>query len=912
MKALTLGLTMAFAGVAFARTYTWKGTADRVNDWNWCEDGNFVEESAPPGMCDDIVVVPAGVRVRLLAEDDSSCRLVNALSLVNVQGSGADVGSVEINVGNNEKFSLLAPIHNWDEERQECNVVCGRIVKTGAGALVLAASGNNDYQTSIEVVEGVLKMNPEARGSSNYMFCDLIVSNGASLFTAPNGAYTRFVALRGTGTITNDTPNGSMLIPTGGTPTIPNVIEAFISPNIIFGPAGYVRMACASNMNNWCYAQGGGGLYPSGKGVVETPSFGSRLMPSYLGCLDYMQTLDGGGFYRYIGTDDETTTVNLSVSRPRTGASGIDAGPHGGVTFTGYWEVSSKDGIAGNANFYLCGSNAVPCKISCSAVAPNSDLATFSFTKSGTGTWRFTDTGNRYNRGSLWVDEGTVQFESIAEQGTTCSLGLSTLLFPRGYCGAIDGAETVDYAFSLGSEGKIGTLEYVGTNTVRQSTRSVALAGDGRLVNAARDNGAAARRYFSWFAGVKSIAAGLNRLILDGASDNGADEVANVTDGAVGRVGIVKQGTGTWRLTGVNTFSGPIEVKQGKLVLVTPHYTWFRVTFKGIKALDYPAYAGNKDTSLHELAFFDRDGFRQNIGLVRVEDSYYYDYWGNPATKFRDVLLPGEYTYAETLFFDTASSGWYYGRGNNEAERLFDHSKDNPAWVFQRYLPKTQGKTGLEDFPLPIVFRLPEGAKPVTSYDIVTHRENSENMGSYVLNPKCWTVEASVDGKNWNLLHTMEDSGASGQTLTIRGAGKWMGRDAEFSTDDGVKVPYTSGQPIAAAPSGEVGKSFADVEYVEVADGATLVAEGDITLKGIKVNAKGAGSLVGFQFADSGDFIVEGVPDESVVTLPGRYEQKLAKWTLKSSDYRVARRELVIDADGVARLYKRGFAIIVR
>ena len=885
-----LGLS-ALAGIgAFALVageVTWKadGDATRVNDYDWTNRDNFVGSTKP--AAGDTVFIPASTTVRLDASDADSAALVN--SLAKVQPAAA-TSRLHVNVASGT-FTLNVPY--YESYR-------GWLKKTGNGKLVLGAAGNHDYHVSVEVAEGVLQMNTNAVAGSNYFISDLAISNGATIFLCPNGAQIRCNHIYGTGLITNSY-RGSAFYIEGGTAAKPMEVYAKLGVTAYPFYQGYVRLMNPSNECEQCYT-----TRNSGDGTVEFATIGNIGDVSHVGNPKYLQTSRYGGTLRYIGTTGETTDRKLSVGYPQEGSSTFDAGPHGGLTFLGNWEVSNSKGAC---DFILTGSNTVPCVLA-NPMSPASNGSTFQFHKKGTGTWRFNDGATRSNRGGLWIDEGTIQFESIAEAGSACSLGLATYLFPRGYYGAMDGV-TTNYAVSLGAEGTTGTFEYVGTNTVRQLTRAAALAGDGRLVNSAADNGAESRRYFSWFAGFSSIADGLHRLILDGANANGGDEIANVADGATGRIGIVKRGSGTWRVSGTNTFSGPIEVEQGKLVLVTPHYTWFRVTLKGIKALDYSDYANKKETSLHELAFFDKDGYRQNIGLTRVEDKYGFKYSGNDATQFRDVILPGECTYAETPFFNTAVSGWYYGRDWGDVDKLFDNSTDG-QWAFQRYLPGSQGATGMNNFPLPIMFRLPEGAKPVTSYDIVTHRTGSSNMGSYVLNPKCWTVEGSVNGKTWVLLHTMEDSAADGQTLKIRGAGRWMGRDAAFSTNDGVTTPYTYGQTISVAPGGAVGTSFGSVEYVSVASNATLVAEGDITLNALKVGTGGIGTLVGFKYAEKGDFIVEDAQDEPVVILPGTYDQALNGWTLTSSDRGIARRRLVIDGSGVARLFKRGSVFLMR
>ena len=626
----------AFALVAGEVTWKADGDATRANDYDWTNRDNFVGSTKP--AAGDTVFIPASTTIRLDTSDTDSAALVNSLTKIE---PAADTSRLHVNVASGT-FTLNVPY--YESYR-------GWLKKTGNGELVLGATGNHAYHVSLEVKEGVLRMNTNAVRGTNYFFSDLAISNSATIFLCPNGAQIRCNHIYGTGLITNSYLGSAFYIE-GGTAAKPMEVYAKLGVTAYPFYQGYVRLMNPSNECKQCYT-----TRNSGDGTVEFATIGNIGDVSHVGNPTYLQTSRYGGTLRYIGTTGETTDRKLSVGDPKEGPSTFDAGPHGGLRFTGNWEVSNNQGAC---DFILTGSNTVPCVLA-NPMSPASNGSTFQFHKKGSGTWRFNDGATRNNRGGLWIDEGTIQFESIAEIGSACSLGLATYLFPRGYYGAMDGV-TTNYAVSLGAEGTTGTFEYVGTNTVRQLTRAAALAGDGRLVNSAADNGADARRYFSWFAGFSSITDGLHRLILDGANANGGDEIANVADGATGRVGIVKRGSGTWRVSGTNTFSGPIEVEQGKLVLVTPHYTWFKVTMKGIKALDYSDYAAKKETSLHELAFFDKDGFRQNIGLVRVEDQYALSYNGYAATKFRDVILPGECTYAETPFFDTAVNGWYYGR----------------------------------------------------------------------------------------------------------------------------------------------------------------------------------------------------------------------------------------------------------
>ena len=83
---------------------------------------------------------------------------------------------------------------------------------------------------------------------------------------------------------------------------------------------------------------------------------------------------------------------------------------------------------------------------------------------------------------------GVLEFDSIAERGTICSLGYQKVLHEN-YFGAKDASRAVPYAFRLGDgtnavRTATGTLSYVGAADASCSTRPIALSGAGRLRNA--------------------------------------------------------------------------------------------------------------------------------------------------------------------------------------------------------------------------------------------------------------------------------------------------------------------------------------------------------------------------------------------------------------------------------------------
>jgi len=203
-----LGMS-AIAGIGawalVAGEVTWKSDGDgtRANDYDWTNGNNFVGGAKP--VAGDTVIIPASTTVRLNASDADSVSLVN--SLVKVQPTGRS-SRLQVDVASGT-FTLSVP-YNRDD-------YMGWLAKTGNGELVLGATGNHAYHASLEVAEGVLRMNPNATSSSNYFFSELAISNSAVIFLCPNGANTRCGgAIYGTGLITNS-HNASPFYIQGGT-----------------------------------------------------------------------------------------------------------------------------------------------------------------------------------------------------------------------------------------------------------------------------------------------------------------------------------------------------------------------------------------------------------------------------------------------------------------------------------------------------------------------------------------------------------------------------------------------------------------------------------------------------------------------------------------------------------------------
>jgi autotransporter-associated beta strand protein len=217
-------------------------------------------------------------------------------------------------------------------------------------------------------------------------------------------------------------------------------------------------------------------------------------------------------------------------------------------------------------------------------------------------------------RGVWGVDEGTLQFTSLAEKGFISSLGLATELF-KDYCGAKDESKRASYAFALGGDSTEGALEYVGDKDEFCSERNAWLCGDGAFVN----NASSKIR----FRGVSSVAEGetpVSRLVkftVRGES-TAENEILDITDSAERPVSVVKDGAGTWVLGGEQSFRGSLEVRNGKLIVRRPEtYTWHRWT---ITSKEGTGGSANSYYQMQEFAVFDAEGYRQNFGLSLNSD----------------------------------------------------------------------------------------------------------------------------------------------------------------------------------------------------------------------------------------------------------------------------------------------------
>ena len=639
-------------------------------------------------------------------------------------------------------------------------------------------------------------------------------------------------------------------------------------------------------------------------GVVSVRKFGKKGYPSSVGTGNILVGSYGGGFC-YLGDGEETDKE--FVAYPGLPAT-MDAGAKGGVKFTGKWRYSgSEQNMMGH--IILKGSNTSSCVLANTVDewVKNGTNYTFFITKRGTGIWRFSDDLKEW-RGALAIEDGTVQFESIAEKGKLCSLGYATVL-TEPYTKVWDESKIVNWAYRLGTEyGGNAVMEYVGNGLCQCANRPIALAGNGEL-NVL--NPSAELR----MAHVYGLGTGERRMVLRSSGVN-TNRLAFI-NGSNTCISIEKYGSGTWCLTRDFTPNGDISVKEGTLILdgkgAQRHYSWFKFTVKELFDKTQTA------VTMQDIALYDVNGQRCNAGLIfETPDPYPTNKYGYCECDIMS-LRPGYVQYGISGYykFDVQNTAFTEGK-EADLRRLFDDissGNQSPMAVVRR---RTQNQ-GSEISPsaedpsswFSFVMRLPEGAPNIVAYDI------SRGSGSDTekkRHPVKFQLEGSEDGFCWDILHDTEIEGAAKDIST--GGYQWYSDGSAFEKST-VLRPEKGFRFIM--PDSSNADALSHVRTVSVASGAKLVSRGRAIIRKLAVDANGAGTLDGFEF-DNGTDCTLDVRNAAASTfdLPGEYVNvtgmnNVSKWTLSFGGVEQSSGKWAIAVrNGKITVFKRSLKIIIR
>lgn len=593
-------LAFALSPTAHAATFTWDGGGidnQTVTGANWVGD-------VAPGTGQDLVFsgtssIGTSINWNLTNGNNPRSLTFDASSLAyDITGTNFIQFTQGITVlANNSSNaqSISNPIH-----------VFGNSTKTfsaGTAALNLGlvtfradglVSGNNNQLT--------------LSGSSNGTISGGITETGG--FAA--GA-TRTLNKTGTGTWT---VNGAM---TGAYAVNAN------AGSLVIGGSGTNTYSGAITVNggNLVIQKASGlGATSAGTSIAGATSQGSLQFDSSSGAftsaegiaITMRSSVTNGGasaMVPHINNIGGSTTLSGAINSTTGGAVAKIAADAGMLTLSGSLNAQGASPTASTRITTLQGAGTGII----SGLITQSTAITHRLDKFGSGTWQLTNAGNTFT-GEIRLVEGTISIPSIGNGGLASTVGASSnaasnLQFNGGTLRYTGSGHTTDRLFTIGANG--ATLNASGTGAIVFGNTGSAVSADGGGTgiqysfasgsNTIATNDSTTLRVGMSIGGVAGIPAGATitainhstgiltlsapttaaanitstgtasgnfdrTLTLTGtnlASNEIKASLANATGG--GKLGVTKNGAGTWVLSGTNTYTGPTQVDAGKLVL---------------------------------------------------------------------------------------------------------------------------------------------------------------------------------------------------------------------------------------------------------------------------------------------------------------------------------------------------------
>ena len=456
--------------------------------------------------------------------------------------------------------------------------------------------------------------------------------------------------------------------------------------------------------------------------------------------------------------------------------------------------------------------------------------------KTGTGTWRFT-AANKANRGTVAVEKGTIEYESIAERGISCSLGDASILHSE-YTGVRDNSKEVGYAYLLGDgtlaaagDNTVATMKYVGESKVSITGRTVAVKGSGRF------SSSSASMHWSGFT---SATSGENELILGG--DALGCTASGVTNG-IGILSVVKDGEGDWTVEGEFDFSGAVEARKGVLNIdASKNFKWYKLVLKE----NWRAATGAGDGSIiwiSQFGLFDAEGRNWIENLTH----------NSAANGKVQNLKPGEAAFGHSSFVYHSGDAVTYSLANafNSANTVFGGYRN-----WDNNFDPSENPLANSNAWIHIVVRPHETTNALVRYDIRqrSFSGSATYQQTFARDVRSWSLEGSMDGINWENLDTV----ISNAHPTTGGEFRWIGTNRSSAHN-----PLEGLGPIAPETSRDLLRP-SSVASVSAAAGATVKVNAALPTAKIKVDyALGGGTIEGFVLAKNGTLEVVNVPEDA-------------------------------------------------
>lgn len=402
----------------------------------------------------------------------------------------------------------------------------GYLRKDGAGTLVLTAA--NTYAGGTQVTGGILRAGSTSAFGSGSM--NLFNNAGATLDL--NGFDTSVSILVGGGTTGGNVELG------GATLTISagNSSNTSHYAGAISGIGSLVKNGTGIQRLTGCDSSYSGSTTVNG-GYLDVACLNDGGVASSIGMssADASNLVINGGALRYIGSGGST---DRRFTLGASGGNSLESWGTGAINFTSSAAVTFAAANTAQT-LTLAGTNTGDNKLG--AQLTNNGTGVTSLTKSGTGTWILTNPGSTYT-GVTKIDGGVLGVDKLADGGLASSLGASSAAASNLIIG---NGSTLRYTGSGDTTNRLFTLS-AGVTFIESS-------GTGAIV-------------FTDTGPVTLAGANQNRTIALGGTNTGNNTLAgSIGDAGTGKTILAKNDSGTWVLTGNNSFTGNTVVNDGIL-----------------------------------------------------------------------------------------------------------------------------------------------------------------------------------------------------------------------------------------------------------------------------------------------------------------------------------------------------------
>ncbi|HJR74109.1 MAG TPA: autotransporter-associated beta strand repeat-containing protein [Luteimonas sp.] len=411
----------------------------------------------------------------------------------------------------------------------------GTLSKEGAGTLVL--SGANTYSGTTQISEGTLRAgSAQAIGSSG-----LRMGLAGTLFDL--GGFDTSAFWIDDSVVNADAPSVGNIALGGNTLTITNGAGAIGNgaavnyAGVISGTGGIVKNGGSLQQFSGCNNTYTGSTTING-GWLMVDCLADGGLNSGLGASSSAAAnlVLNGGRLRYLGSGGSTDR-QFTVG---AGNGWLEAYGTGAIHFTSTAPVVFSG--SGNRTLVLGGINTDDNSLA--ARIDNAAGGTTAFIKEGTGTWILNNAASTYT-GRTTISGGVLGVDKLSNGGVASSIGMST-----------SGAGNLVI-------GNNSTLRYTGAGdttdrlfTLSTGVSFIESSGTGAIV-------------FSNTGSAGFSAAGARTLALGGTNTGLNTMGGTIVDqnAAAGKTTLAKNDSGTWVLTGNNSYSGNTVINDGNLIV---------------------------------------------------------------------------------------------------------------------------------------------------------------------------------------------------------------------------------------------------------------------------------------------------------------------------------------------------------